>query len=146
MCYKIMRGFSWRRWAWALALCCCWLFVPEKAVAGTEVFEVSKGSATVYNVSIDTTSGSVRVDSPTSAPSRHVKSRFEIEVWNDDAADSLRCAFNVDVSTISSNSNYGREVRPKTGVAWKVPDTIPVYCRVEGSGTAAAAIAVVTQL
>lgn len=117
------------------------------AKSQTMVYKVSRGSSTVFNVTISTDSGAVRVDSPSA--SRYVKGRFEIEVYNDDSTDSLRCSFTSAVSTVTSPSvsaHFGREVRPKTGVAWKVPDSVPVYCRIEGSGAAASALAIITQL
>ena len=88
------------------------------------------------------------MDDPQPSARRLTKPRFEIEIYNDSATDSLRCGFSVNLSTISTNSNYGREVRPKTGVSWKVPDSVPVHCAVEGSGVGATvtAIAIITQL
>lgn len=117
----------------------------SSAGAQTAVYEISKGSASVYNVSISTNSGAVRVDSPTA--SRAVPGRITIEVYNDDDSDVLRCAFTVDVSTVSGNANLGREIRPNTGVSWKIPPHIPVYCRVEGTDAAPqTATAIITQL
>lgn len=117
------------------------------AKSQTMVYETSKGLTGIFNVEISTDSGAIQVDSK--ASSRHIKGRFEIEIYNDDSVDSLRCSFSSSVSTITApsiNANLGREIRPKTGVSWKVPDSVPVYCRVEGSGAASDAIAIITQL
>lgn len=112
-----------------------------KAQAGTEVYEVSRGSGTVYSV-IFTTTAVVQLDSV--VESRFTKGRFEIEIYNEDDTDVLRCGFSVNVSTVAptltaASPNFGRAVRPRTGIAWKVPDSVKVYCRVEGTGTGGAA-------
>lgn len=116
------------------------------ASAGTDVRETAYGEGGVYSVSIDTTSGAVQIDVK---PSRFQKDRFVIELFNDDDADDLHCAFTSSVSTITSpslNTNYGRRIAPRTAWTVAIPDAMSVYCRVAGSGSAASAIAVATQL
>lgn len=123
------------------------LALGASAHAEEMVYETSLGSAAVYNVSV-TTSAVVRVDLP---PNRFVKTRHSVELYNDDATDTLHCSFDANVSTSSTDATaarYGRPIKP--GASWtvQVPDFIPIYCLVEGTGagTAVTALVVITQL
>ena len=121
--------------------------LPGLSWASTEVYETARGSATVSSVSISTTSGAVQID--LKSASRSLDGRFTIELWNDDDADDVHCAFNSDVSTITSpslNANYGRRIPPRQSWTIAIPDAVPVYCRIAGNEAAATAILCATQL
>ena len=112
------------------------------AQAQTQVYQTARGSATIVNVSISTASGAVQLDSKTA--NRWREGRFTVEIWNDDADDDLFVGFHVGISSTSSEASYGRRVAPRTAITWAVPDSVPIYARVTGSGSETA-IAVFTQ-
>lgn len=131
----------------ALSILAALALLPSISWASMEVYETARGSATVSSVAISTTSGAVQID--LKSASRSLDGRFTIELWNDDDADDIHCAFSSAVSTVTSpslNANYGRRIAPRQAWTVAIPDAVPVYCRVAGSGAAATAIVVATQL
>ena|SRR3990167_10334432 len=108
------------------------------AHAQTEVYQTAKGTGTVVNVLINTTA--VNVDSST----RTLSGRFTIELWNDDATNSLHCAMTAGVSATSTDVNYGRRLSPRSSLVWAIPDSMKVWCVSDGGSGGARLVA--TQL
>ena len=114
------------------------MLLGSLASAQTPVFEVAKGSASVQNVLVE--SAAVNVDSS----SRTLGGRFTIEVWNDDAANTVFCAPTQGVSATATNANYGRRISPRSSLVWAVPDGVKIWCVSDG-GSGGARL-VLTQL
>ena len=116
------------------------------AAAQTHVFETAQGSGTVRNVLI-TNTASVQLDVSTrtlrGAGSDGNARRFVIEVWNDDTTNNLFCDFDVYVSSLTTQGNYGRRVPARTSWAVAITETVKFYCV---SDAAAGVRAVLTQL
>jgi len=83
--------------------------VSSPVFADTPVF-VHLTSATSQGVNV-TSGTAVRVDNYNGQGEGKMDHRTEFFLQNSDSADSLFCAFDVNVSSIVGNADYGREIK-----------------------------------
>jgi len=107
--------------------------IREHAVdPATEMSTIDIDSQTPTNVTATMTGGTLA-------------RAFAVEVYNLDTSNFINCGFTTSVSTTSSDSTYGREIAPRTGVYFGVnPNIEPISCLTQN--TSADTRATITQL
>ena len=104
-----------------------------------DVREMSKSTATVVTIDIATHTATA-----VSHVATFSSGTWATEIYNQDADDTINCGFSVAVSTISTESNYGREILPKVGVLYQAQSNdITLHC--QSQNTTGATRATITQ-